>query len=317
MAQTINHQDQKGTVREFTVHDSPPQNGVAEHGMRMRAEQAQALLIASGLPRLLWEEAMKHSTWLQNRVTASALDGKTPYEAVNGKKSHLGGIQEFGAAAYVKDLKAGKLDAHAQLGCFVGYDSESKGYRIYWLGKRSVTVEQNIVFNENDIRTGGGTVLISSNIQSEGERKSEKVIQYPENLEKAETKSNIANQPEKEPSDETQDPNTSSTIPFPSVDDPTNAEKESTCKDDPQQYGRGQHPRKQKGAYRELNEGLTAAIAHVDDLPNDDESIPDNSHEDINYLYNDIMLIGSHYSDPKTLDEALRGPDSKHWEKAA
>jgi len=28
------HQDQKGTVCEFTVHDSPPQNGVVERGMR-------------------------------------------------------------------------------------------------------------------------------------------------------------------------------------------------------------------------------------------------------------------------------------------
>ena len=66
--------------------------------------------------------------------------------------------------AYVKDLKAGKLDARAQLGCFVGYDLESKGYRIYWPGKRSVTVERNVMFNENDIRTGDGTVLIFSDI---------------------------------------------------------------------------------------------------------------------------------------------------------
>ena len=28
------HHEQKGTIRELTVHDSPPQNGVAEHGMR-------------------------------------------------------------------------------------------------------------------------------------------------------------------------------------------------------------------------------------------------------------------------------------------
>ena len=34
------HQDQNGTVREYTVHDSPPQNGVAERGMRTRAERA-------------------------------------------------------------------------------------------------------------------------------------------------------------------------------------------------------------------------------------------------------------------------------------
>ena len=48
------------------------------------------------------------------------------------KKPHLAGIQEFGVAAYIKDLKAEKLDARAKVGRFVGYDSESKGYWIYW-----------------------------------------------------------------------------------------------------------------------------------------------------------------------------------------
>jgi len=43
-------------------------NGTAERGMRTRAEQARALLLAAGLPRFLWEEAMKHITWLQNRT---------------------------------------------------------------------------------------------------------------------------------------------------------------------------------------------------------------------------------------------------------
>ena len=35
------------------------------------------------------------------------------------KKHHLVGIQEFGVTAYVKDLKARKLNAHIK----VGYDS--------------------------------------------------------------------------------------------------------------------------------------------------------------------------------------------------
>ena len=38
-----------------------------------------ALLIQSGLTRFLWEEAMKHTIWLQNHTPAQALDGKTPY----------------------------------------------------------------------------------------------------------------------------------------------------------------------------------------------------------------------------------------------
>ena len=102
------HQDSKGTLRKLTVHDSPQQNGVAEHGNRTRAEQARAMLISSGLPRFLWEEAMKHSAWLQNHTPARALQGKTPYEMRHGKKPYLAGIQEFGTVAYVKDLNAGK-----------------------------------------------------------------------------------------------------------------------------------------------------------------------------------------------------------------
>jgi hypothetical protein len=43
--------------------------------------------------------------------------------------------------AYVKDLEAEKLDAQAKKGQFIGYDSKSKEYKIYWLKKRSVTIE--------------------------------------------------------------------------------------------------------------------------------------------------------------------------------
>ena len=112
----INHQNQRGMIREFTVHDSPPQNGVAERGMRTRVERARALLLASGLPCSLWQEVMLHATWLQNRTPAQVLEGKTPYKMLNRKVPNLAGIQEFGAAAYMKDLKAGKLDACAKVG---------------------------------------------------------------------------------------------------------------------------------------------------------------------------------------------------------
>ena len=64
---------------------------------------------------------------------------------LNKSKPYLGGIQEFGTAVYVKDSKAGKLDAHAQQGHFVGYDSKSRGFRIYWPTKRSITVERIVL----------------------------------------------------------------------------------------------------------------------------------------------------------------------------
>ena len=36
----MQHQDNKGTQCELTVHDSPPQNGSSECGMRICAERA-------------------------------------------------------------------------------------------------------------------------------------------------------------------------------------------------------------------------------------------------------------------------------------
>jgi hypothetical protein len=97
----------------------------------------------------------------------------------NKRKPNLAGIQEFGVAAYVKDLKAGKLDAQAKKGRFVGYDSESKKYRIYWPEKRSVTVERNVIFNQDDAHTSDDTAIIYGEAQSEGEK--DKVIQALQN----------------------------------------------------------------------------------------------------------------------------------------
>ena len=122
---------------------------------------------------------MKHSTWLQNRTPACANDGKSPYQVKTQKKPNLTGIQEFGAAAYVKDLKAGKLDARVKKGHFVGYDSESRGYRIYWPEKRLITVECNVVFNQDDVLKSEDSTIIYGKAQSEGE--SNKVIQAPQN----------------------------------------------------------------------------------------------------------------------------------------
>ena len=74
-------------------------------------------------------------------------------------------------------MSAGKLDVQAQVGCFVRYDSESKGYRIYWPGKWSISVEGNMVFNKNN--TAKNVTINPCNTLDEGER--EKVIQCATN----------------------------------------------------------------------------------------------------------------------------------------
>ena len=117
----IQHQDSHRTIRKFTVHDSP----------QTWAERAQALLISSGLPHFLWEEAMKYSTWLQNQMPAQALNGKTPFEMKIGWKTNLANIHEFRVAAYVKDLKARKLDSHVVVGRWWACSSSATDNKLF------------------------------------------------------------------------------------------------------------------------------------------------------------------------------------------
>ena len=165
---------------------------------------------------------MKHATWLQNRTPARAIDGKTLYEMQHKKKPHLAGIQEFGVAAYIKDLKAGKLDAHAKVGRFVGYDSESKGYWIYWPQKRSITVKRNVVFNESNVTTNDNIHITAGNAVDEGER--DKVLQPPA------SNTNAANAPNSAPAPQPKvpdiapepalEPEPQNSVPFPSDQEP-------------------------------------------------------------------------------------------------
>ncbi|KAI6101847.1 hypothetical protein F5141DRAFT_982531, partial [Pisolithus sp. B1] len=55
-----------------------------------------------------------------------------PYEVVHGHKLDLSDLHCFGCKVFIWLENAGKLDKQAKEAKFVGYDSQSKGYRVYW-----------------------------------------------------------------------------------------------------------------------------------------------------------------------------------------
>jgi hypothetical protein len=67
-----------------------------------------------------------------------------------GQKPDLSDLHKFGCIVWVKNLKAQKLDPRTIQGKFIGYDEESKGYRIYWPKKNSVTVERDVYFDKSE-----------------------------------------------------------------------------------------------------------------------------------------------------------------------
>ncbi len=101
-----------------------------------------ALLHASGLPQYLWAEAVRHVVWLLNRTSTKAVDGKTPYEAAFGKKPDLSNVRKWGEKVWVRVEGGDKLGGgRVREGRWMGIDDRSKGVRVFWPEKRTVTVE--------------------------------------------------------------------------------------------------------------------------------------------------------------------------------
>lgn len=150
----IRYLDEHGTSRKLTIHDTPEDNGVSERLNRTLAEKMRAMLIASGLPRALWGEAILHAVWLKNRSPTKALEGLTPYELVYEIAPDLSGVPVWGTKVWVQDKSTGKVGKRAVTGRWVGYDMHSNGHRIYFPGAKGglgkVNAERNVTFSENE-----------------------------------------------------------------------------------------------------------------------------------------------------------------------
>ena len=69
----------------------------------------------------------------------------TPYKAVYGKKLDLRGVWEWGSRCWIMK-RSSKISDRAEEGRWIGFDEMSKGHRIYWPTKQSVSVEWDVKF---------------------------------------------------------------------------------------------------------------------------------------------------------------------------
>lgn len=68
--------DNKGIKRHLTAPYSPQQNGVVERRNRNLLEMTRSILKHMNMPNWLWGEAVRHATYLINRIATRSLDGK-------------------------------------------------------------------------------------------------------------------------------------------------------------------------------------------------------------------------------------------------
>ncbi|KAJ4772132.1 polyprotein [Rhynchospora pubera] len=141
----------EGIHHELTVPYTPEQNGVAERKNRTIVEMARSMLKTKGLPNLFWAEAVATAVYLLNLSPTKAVMNKTPFEAWFERKPAIGHLKVFGCIAYtlVNSQNRKKLDEKSEKCIFIGYCTQSKGYRLYNPNSKKFIVSRNVLFDEN------------------------------------------------------------------------------------------------------------------------------------------------------------------------
>lgn len=102
------------------------------------------------MPNYLWSEAIRHGTYLINRITTRSQKDMTPYEVFRGKKPNISHLRIFGCIGYARVEKPflKKLDDRSRMLVHLGTEPGSKAYRMLDPEIRRIIVSRNVVFDE-------------------------------------------------------------------------------------------------------------------------------------------------------------------------
>ena len=130
----IDYCNEHGVEHNFSAPRTPQQNGVVERKNRTLEDMTRTMLIASGLARNFWAEALNTSCYIINRCMIRPILNKTPYELFKGRKPNIIYLRIFECKCYVhnngKDA-LGKFDPRSDEVIFPGYSSHSKAYKVF------------------------------------------------------------------------------------------------------------------------------------------------------------------------------------------
>ena len=133
---------------ETSAPYSPHQNGTVERGWRSLFEMARCMMLEAQLAKELWAYAVMASAYIRNRCY-NPRTGKTPYEAMTGRKPDLSKMHIIGTTCYAYVQNTKKLDARSEKGVFVGYDKGSPAYLVYFPESRTVKRVRCVKFTDD------------------------------------------------------------------------------------------------------------------------------------------------------------------------
>src|ERR1041385_1846755 len=150
-----------GMERFLMVPYTPQQNGVVERRNQPVVDMARSLLKSKNMPGVFWGEAVTTAVYLLNRAPTKAVIGKTPYEAIYGRKPSVSHLRTFGCVAHVKTTEPhlSKLADRSTKMVFIGYERNSgtKAYRFYDPRTKRLRVSRDVVFEEKQAWNWGSS----------------------------------------------------------------------------------------------------------------------------------------------------------------
>jgi hypothetical protein len=113
---------------------------------------ARTMLDEYKTPDRFWAEAINTACYSINRLYLHRILKKTSYELLTGKKSNVSYFRVFGSKCFilVKRGRKSKFTPKAVEGFLLGYDSNTRAYRVFNKSTGLVEVSCDIVFDETN-----------------------------------------------------------------------------------------------------------------------------------------------------------------------
>jgi hypothetical protein len=142
--------EEEGIKNEFSSPYTPQQNGVVERKNRTLSDMARTMLDEYKTPDRFWAEAINTACYSINWLYLHRILKKTSYELLTGKKPNVSYFRVFESQCFIliKRGRSSKFAPKAVEGFLLGYDSNTRAYRVFNKSTGLVEVSCDIVFDE-------------------------------------------------------------------------------------------------------------------------------------------------------------------------
>jgi transposase InsO family protein len=144
--------EDEGNKHEFSSPYTPQQNGVVERKNKTLLDMGRTMLDEYKTPDRFWAEAINTACYSINQLYLHRILKKTSYELLTSKKPNVSYFRVFGSKYFilVKRGRKSKFAPKAVEGFLLGYDSNTRAYRVSNKSTGLVELSCDIVFDETN-----------------------------------------------------------------------------------------------------------------------------------------------------------------------